>query len=109
MRAQQTDTQKKAEQFSARVAQHFKNTGNWATAFHLAQGEDEAGAMAYRLAGVSAEVEPDPVISLSASSAVRAGETFDQAVARRRDEKQIGWREAALEVSRERPDLSSTR
>jgi hypothetical protein len=35
--------------------------------------------------------------------------TFDQAVARRRDEKQIGWREAALEVSRERPDLAAAR
>lgn len=35
--------------------------------------------------------------------------TFDQAVARRRAEKRIGWREATLEVSRERPDLAASR
>jgi hypothetical protein len=108
MQAQQTNTEKQAAQFSARVEQHFKNTGNWAQAFHLAQDEDEAGAMAYRLAGISTEAVEEvagPVLSLSAHS----GETFDQLAQRYALEKGVSLREAIHEVGKARPDLAAAR
>lgn len=108
MQTPQPDMQTKAAQFSARVAQHFKHTGNWATAFHLAQGEDEAGAMAYRLNGISTEAVEEtapPVLNLSA----RTGESFDQLAQRCALEKGVSLRQAVHEVGKARPDLAAAR
>ena len=102
------DLQTKAERFEARVTQLSKGTKSWAHAFHLAQQEDEAGAMAYRLAGISAKAVEDaaiPAFNLS----VRSGESFDQVAQRYAAEKGVSLRQAIHDVGRARPDLASAR
>jgi hypothetical protein len=104
-----TDIERQAAQFSARVARHFTNTRDWTKAFTLAQHEDEAGAAAYRLAGIGAE----PVQAMPASAAinlsVREGETFDALAMRYANEHGVSLRQAVHEVGKARPDLAAAR
>jgi hypothetical protein len=77
-----------------------------ARAIAIASNEDEAGAVAYRLAGLSADASTiQPVISLSA----RAGETFDAVCERVASERGISLREAIHVVGEARPELASAR
>jgi hypothetical protein len=103
----QTEIQQRADKFALSVHAQFRNTRDWAKAFHLAQDEDEDGATAYRIAGLgtSRESEPEPLLSLS----VRAGETFDVLVRRYAAENNVPLRQAVHEVGRLRPDLAATR
>ncbi len=103
-----TDIEQQAAQFARRVAQKFALVRDWATAFTLAQDEDESGAEAYRRAGIGAdtlEPEPPPVLSLSA----RPNESFDDLATRYAIEKGVSLREAVREVGRARPDLAAGR
>ncbi len=103
----ETDIEQQAAQFSARVAQHFKNTGDWTKAFSLAQHEDATGAAAYRLTGIGAEPGTDTPAPISLS--VRTGESFDDLVSRYAAERRVPLRVAAHEVGRARPDLAAAR
>jgi hypothetical protein len=104
----ETDIEQKAAQFSARVAQHFTNTGDWTKAFNLAQHEDAAGAAAYRLAGIGAEpVQATPAAAINLS--VREGETFDALAMRYANEHGVSLRQAVRDVGRARPDLAAAR
>ena len=105
----ETDLEQQAAQFSARVTQHFKNTGDWTKAFDLAQREDSAGAEAYRLAGGGGqrvEATPAPTaINLS----VREGDTFDDVAQRYANEHGVTLRQAVHAVSKAHPDLAAAR
>jgi hypothetical protein len=91
------------------VAQHFKNTGNWAQAFHLAQGEDVAGALAYRLHGVGTEAVEEEAVAPVLNLSTRSGESFDQMAQRYALEKGVSLRQAIHEVGKARPDLAAAR
>ncbi len=96
-----------AAQFSTRVEEHYKNTGDWAKAFDLAQREDSVGAEAYRLAGGGGqrvEVMPAPTaINLSA----KPGETLNDVAQRYANEHGVLLKKAVHEVSKARPDLAA--
>lgn len=106
----ETDLEQKAAQFSARVTQHFKNTGDWTKAFDLAQREDSAGAEAYRLAGGGdqrVETAPGPTaINLSAEPA-KPDETLNDVAQRYANEHGVLLNKAVHEVSKARPDLAA--
>lgn len=103
----QTSLDKRAAQFSQRVTVLAKDH-TMRDAFALAQAEDEAGAEAYRLAGLGADtVDPEPPALLSLST--RPGETFDQLVSRYAAERNVSLRQAIHDVGRVRPDLAAAR
>jgi hypothetical protein len=108
MQTQQTETQKKAAAFAAAVKQYEANGLSSRDALQLAQHQDEAGAMAYRLSGISTEAAEEaaaPVLNLSA----RSGESFDQLAQRYALEQGVSLRQAIHEVGKARPDLAAAR
>jgi len=107
MQENDTDIEQKAAQFSARVAQHFTNTGDWTKAFILAQSEDDAGAEAYRLSGVGVDQVNDAAAPISLSA--RSGESFDVLALRYANEHGVSLRQAVHEVGKARPDLAAAR
>ena len=103
-----TDIEKKAAAFKARVEQLSKGRDPLA-AIHLAMAQDAEGAEAYRLAGIGAEqVEATPAPT-SINLSVREGETFDALAMRYAHEHGVTLRQAVHEVSKARPDLATAR
>ena len=98
---------KAAARFEARVATLVKGRLSHRDAFSLAQREDSAGALAYRLAGVGAE-ELQPASTVVLLSA-KPGESFDDVALRYAAEHNIPLRQAIKDVGRLRPDLAENR
>jgi len=104
----ETDIEKKAAAFAARVAE-LSRSRTPLDAISLAMAQDAEGAEAYRLAGIgAAKVEAAPA-STSINLSVREGETFDALAMRYAHEHGVSLRQAVREVGKARPDLAVTR
>jgi hypothetical protein len=99
-----------AARFEAAVKRHEGTGLSARDAFDLAQMQDRAGAEAYRLAGVNADVaaaEPAPVLSLSGG--IGETESFHSIAQRYAEEYKVQLRDAIRIVGAARPDLAAAR